>query len=115
MEILSDPTNCIGVRALADTLSLQSLHTSADFYIVRNFRQVIKSDEFLRLTASEVERMLLDNRLNVSGEEIVLAERHFLGPRFSLVFADGLARNFLGSMIPRGVRKPAPRKDANSF
>ena len=66
-----DPTNCIGVRALADTLSLQSLHTSADFYIVRNFRQVIKSEEFLQLTASEVERMLSDNRLNVSGEEIV--------------------------------------------
>ncbi|XP_003746812.1 kelch-like protein 17 [Galendromus occidentalis] len=66
-----DPTNCIGVRALADTLSLQSLQSSADFYIVRNFRQVVKSEEFLQLTASEVERLLSDNRLNVPGEEVV--------------------------------------------
>ena len=42
-----DPTNCLGIRAFADTHSCKELLKVADKYLQNNFADVVTSDEFL--------------------------------------------------------------------
>jgi kelch-like protein 20 len=66
-----DPSNCLGIRAFADTHSCQELLRIADKYLQNNFVDIIESDEFLLLPVIQLLEIVSKDELNVKGEEQV--------------------------------------------
>lgn len=66
-----DPSNCLGIRAFADTHSCTELLQIADKYMQSNFVDVVESDEFLVLPLSELNQIISHDELNVKSEEQV--------------------------------------------
>ena len=65
------PSNCLGIRKFADVHGCSNLLKTADVYTNDNFMEVIKHQEFLSLTADDVEILLQSDDLNVCSEEYV--------------------------------------------
>ncbi|XP_069755420.1 kelch-like protein 6 isoform X2 [Narcine bancroftii] len=65
------PDNCVGILRLADTHSLEVLRKCVQNYIVQNFPQVLKHDEFLELSAEILSEILQNDELCVTEEERV--------------------------------------------
>lgn len=65
-------TNVVQVRTLGYNLSIAHLFESSNNYILQNFEEVSKSNDFLSLASRELKMMLANNNLNVTSEEIVL-------------------------------------------
>jgi len=65
------PTNCLGVRTFADQYMCSSLVDSANKYLQKHFKDVMKSEEFLALPPQEVLDILGRDELNVGTEEQV--------------------------------------------
>lgn len=63
------PSNCLGVRGLANAYSLKQLHQAADKYAKYHFAKVAREEEFLRLSADEVEYFVQDDQIRVESEE----------------------------------------------
>uniref|UniRef100_T1IJD8 Kelch-like protein diablo n=1 Tax=Strigamia maritima TaxID=126957 RepID=T1IJD8_STRMM len=66
-----DPTNCLGIRSFADTHACKELHHHSHRYALNNFQEVVQTEEFLILSAHEVEELISSDQLNVSSEENV--------------------------------------------
>lgn len=66
-----DASNCLGIRAFADTYSSEELIVSANHFINRSFAEVSHSDEFLSLSMKQVQELLLRDQLNVASEELI--------------------------------------------
>lgn len=66
-----DPSNCLGIRAFADTHSCQELLRLADRYLQNNFVDIVESDEFLMLPVAQLLDIVSKDELNVRGEEQV--------------------------------------------
>ncbi len=66
-----DPSNCLGIRAFADTHSCTELLQIADKYMQNNFVDVVESDEFLLLPLNELNQIIGHDELNVKIEEQV--------------------------------------------
>lgn len=66
-----DPSNCLGIRAFADTHSCIELQSIAEKYMQNNFIDVIESDEFLLLPVSQLIETISTDELNVKNEEQV--------------------------------------------
>ena len=66
-----DPTNCLGIRAFADTHSCRELLRFADMFAQHNFQEVAESEEFLLLPYGQLLDILSSDELNVSSEELV--------------------------------------------
>jgi len=66
-----DPSNCLGIRAFADTHSCSELLKIADKYLKNNFVEVVSSDEFLLLPINQLVEMISTDELNVKNEEQV--------------------------------------------
>lgn len=66
-----DPSNCLGIRAFADTHSCRELLKIADKYLQHNFTDVVESDEFLLLPVNQLIEIISSDELNVRGEEQV--------------------------------------------
>lgn len=66
-----DPTNCLGIRAFADTHSCKELLKVADKYLQNNFADVVTSDEFLLLPLNQLLEIISSDELNVKSEENV--------------------------------------------
>ncbi|RWS30991.1 kelch-like protein diablo [Leptotrombidium deliense] len=66
-----DPTNCLGIRAFADTHSCQELLMYADKYTQDRFQEVIDSEEFLLLPKKQLVDIISSDELNVRSEEQV--------------------------------------------
>ena len=66
-----DPSNCLGIRAFADTHSCTELLKIADTYLQNHFVDIIESDEFLFLPADQLAEIISKDELNVKGEEQV--------------------------------------------
>ncbi|RWS03726.1 kelch-like protein diablo [Dinothrombium tinctorium] len=66
-----DPTNCLGIRAFADTHSCQDLLMYADKYTQDRFQEVIESEEFLLLPKKQLVDIISSDELNVRSEEQV--------------------------------------------
>lgn len=66
-----DPSNCLGIRAFADTHSCIELLRIADKYTQNNFVDVIDSEEFLLLPVDQLAKMIAADELNVKTEEQV--------------------------------------------
>jgi len=68
---LLHPSNCIGIRLFAELQSCLQLRDFARRYTEDNFIEVTKNQEFLLLPASELEKLLSSDDLNVPSEELV--------------------------------------------
>uniref|UniRef100_A0A1I7TK06 BTB domain-containing protein n=1 Tax=Caenorhabditis tropicalis TaxID=1561998 RepID=A0A1I7TK06_9PELO len=68
-----DPSNCLGIRAFADTHACKELLSSADEFALKNFSSVIGRDEFLFLTVDSLSSIIRSDRLNAASEEIVFS------------------------------------------
>ncbi|CAI5439262.1 unnamed protein product [Caenorhabditis angaria] len=66
-----DPSNCLGIRAFADTHSCRELMTSADEFTLKNFSSVVGKEEYLQLPIEILKDIIESDRLNATSEEIV--------------------------------------------
>ncbi|KAK4475172.1 hypothetical protein MN116_002255 [Schistosoma mekongi] len=66
-----DPSNCLGIRAFADTHACRGLLRVADRFTHLNFLEVVESEEFLLLPVSHLVDILSSDDLNVNSEEQV--------------------------------------------
>lgn len=66
-----DPSNCLGIRAFADTHSCRELLRIADKFTQHNFQEVMESEEFLLLPVSQLVDIISSDELNVRTEEQV--------------------------------------------
>ncbi|XP_062619992.1 kelch-like protein 24a [Saccostrea cucullata] len=66
-----DVHNCIGVWKLGKSHNIEKLVDNSHPFILNNFEDVWESNDFLKLEKDELENLIRDERLNVSGEEVV--------------------------------------------
>uniref|UniRef100_A0A3B3SC38 Kelch-like protein 20 n=1 Tax=Paramormyrops kingsleyae TaxID=1676925 RepID=A0A3B3SC38_9TELE len=66
-----DPSNCLGIRAFADTHSCRELLRIADKFTQHNFQEVMESEEFMLLPANQLIDIISSDELNVRSEEQV--------------------------------------------
>ncbi len=66
-----DSTNCLGIRAFADTHSCPELQEAADSYAQQHYLEVLEAGEFLELSQKELAGLLESEDLNVQCEEQV--------------------------------------------
>jgi len=66
-----DPTNCLGIRAFADTHSCQELLHFANKFTQDRFQEVIESEEFLLLPVNQLIDIISSDELNVKCEDQV--------------------------------------------
>lgn len=66
-----DPSNCLGIRAFADTHACRGLLRAADRFTQLNFLDVVESEEFLLLPMKQLVEILSSDELNVRSEEQV--------------------------------------------
>ncbi|XP_023702512.1 kelch-like protein 5 isoform X2 [Cryptotermes secundus] len=63
------PSNCIGIRHFADAQGCMELLKVAHNYTTEHFMEVTQNQEFLKLPADEVAKLLASDDLNVPSEE----------------------------------------------
>ncbi|ODN01800.1 Kelch-like protein 20, partial [Orchesella cincta] len=68
-----DPSNCLGIRAFADTHSCRELLRVADMFTQHNFQEVMTSEEFLLLPVGQLCDIISSDELNVRSEEQVFS------------------------------------------
>ncbi|XP_069121204.1 kelch-like protein 20 [Argopecten irradians] len=66
-----DPSNCLGIRAFADTHACRDLLRIADKFTQHNFQEVMESEEFLLLPVNQLVDIISSDELNVRSEEQV--------------------------------------------
>ena len=66
-----DPTNCLGIRAFADTHACSDLLRVANVFSHHNFQDVMEGEEFLHLPIKQLTDILSSDELNVVSEEQV--------------------------------------------
>ena len=66
-----DPSNCLGIRAFADTHACRELLKVADKFTQHNFQEVMESEEFLLLPFNQLVDIISSDELNVRSEEQV--------------------------------------------
>ncbi|CAF1190894.1 unnamed protein product [Adineta steineri] len=66
-----DPSNCLGIRAFADTHSCRELLRIADHYTQQHFIDVKESEEFLFLPINQLIDIISSDELNMTSEEDV--------------------------------------------
>lgn len=66
-----DPSNCLGIRAFADTHSCRDLLRIADKFTQHNFQEVVESEEFLLLPLPQLIDIISNDELNIRSEEQV--------------------------------------------
>ncbi|KAG5676178.1 hypothetical protein PVAND_006027 [Polypedilum vanderplanki] len=64
-----DPSNCLGIREFADIHGCVDLFNYADSYIEQHFSEVIQFEEFLNLSADQVEAFVRSDSLSIPSEE----------------------------------------------
>uniref|UniRef100_A0A8C8A183 Kelch-like family member 7 n=1 Tax=Oryzias sinensis TaxID=183150 RepID=A0A8C8A183_9TELE len=63
-----DPTNCLGISALADCMDCPELKSAAEDFFQLHFTEVYKLDEFLQLDVSQLTHLLHQDKLTVRSE-----------------------------------------------
>jgi len=66
-----DPSNCLGIRAFADTHACRDLLRIADKFTQHNFQDVVEHEEFLLLPLNQLIDICSSDELNVRSEEQV--------------------------------------------
>ncbi|KAA0183376.1 hypothetical protein HAZT_HAZT001995 [Hyalella azteca] len=88
------PSNCLGIRAFADTHSCDELHSRSHKYALQNFPEVSCTEEFLALPLDKMLELISSPKLNVESEERVFTAVLLKHVRLPL-----LSRDFLTSMV----------------
>ncbi|CAF3023750.1 unnamed protein product [Rotaria sp. Silwood2] len=65
-----DPSNCLGIRAFADTHSCRELLCIADRYAQQHFTDVKESEEFLCLPINQLIDIISSDELNMTSEDV---------------------------------------------
>ncbi|XP_071828759.1 kelch-like protein 2 [Apostichopus japonicus] len=65
------PTNCLGIRTFADHHSCKSLQNDAQNFTLQHFSAVVKSEEFLALSAEQVCNLISNDNLTAQSEKEV--------------------------------------------
>lgn len=65
------PSNCLGIWAFAEQYVWKELKRSAEAFIFRNIKDVVKCEEFMHLSSADFEIILKSNYLNFDREEDV--------------------------------------------
>jgi len=68
-----DPSNCLGIRAFADTHACRDLLRIADKFTQHNFQEVMESEEFQLLPVNQLVDIISSDELNVRNEEQVFS------------------------------------------
>ncbi|XP_060874116.1 kelch-like protein 2 isoform X2 [Metopolophium dirhodum] len=71
LQIQLNPSNCLGIRALADLHYCTELMSTSNAYIKKKFLELVKCDEFLSLSLEEVIQLISSSDLAVQLEEDV--------------------------------------------
>ena len=71
MQHQLDTSNCLGIRAFADTYSCPELHKAAGSFAQQHYLEVLEGVEFLDLGPMELANLLKSEDLNVQSEEQV--------------------------------------------
>ena len=71
LEKQLDPSNCLGIRAFADTHSCENLFVFASIFVQEHFQEVIESEEFLLLPVRQLIDIISCDELNIRCEEQV--------------------------------------------
>ncbi|KAK7109212.1 kelch-like protein 18 [Littorina saxatilis] len=66
-----NPSNCLGIRELAQSFGCYDLQTKADSFCEDNFSKVSQNEEFLKLSANQVINLVARDALKVRTEEEV--------------------------------------------
>ena len=66
-----DPSNCLGIRAFADTHACRDLLKKADAFTQHHFQEVVDHEEFLLLPLNQLMEISSSDELNVRSEEQV--------------------------------------------
>ena len=66
-----DPSNCLGIRAFADTHACRDLLRIADKFTQHKFQEVVEHEEFLLLPVNQLIDIISSDELNVRSEEQV--------------------------------------------
>merc|ERR1712141_659880 len=66
-----DPSNCLGIRAFADTHACRDLLSIANKFTQHNFQDVVEHEEFLLLPLNQLIDICSSDELNVRSEEQV--------------------------------------------
>lgn len=66
-----DPSNCLGIRAFADTHACRELLRVAEKFVQANFQDVKESEEFLLLPPQQLVEIISSDDLNIQSEEEV--------------------------------------------
>ncbi|XP_022107960.1 kelch-like protein 24 [Acanthaster planci] len=69
LKTMLDPSNCLSIQRSASGPSCELLHKVATKFALKNFREVIKYEEFLELSRQELVEYLGDDNLNLLSEE----------------------------------------------
>lgn len=100
-----DPSNCLGIRAFADTHSCEDLFLYANKYVQDNIQDVIESEEFLLLPIRQLIDIISCDELNVRCEEQVFKALrswvHYDLAERKKYFAEALQHVRLSQMNPR--------------
>ncbi|KAK6011382.1 BTB And Kelch, partial [Ostertagia ostertagi] len=64
-------SNCLGIRAFADTYACGELLRCANKYILHNFKDVIGTDEFYNLPGKQLVKLISSEELQVPSEDQV--------------------------------------------
>ncbi|XP_033104586.1 kelch-like protein 17 [Anneissia japonica] len=100
-----EPSNCLGIRRFADAHACQDLFRYSQEFVLRNFNEVVNSEEYIQLSLTEVEELMSNEEVNIANEEdifnaVMLWIRHDLQER----------KQCIGKLL-RHVRLPLLTRD----
>ena len=67
LEKQLDPSNCLGIRIFAENHSCERLRQAAEDFSFKNFEEVIEHEEFLTLSARDIELLICSDEIQVRG------------------------------------------------
>lgn len=71
LEEQLDPSNCLGIKAFAETHGCEELRKAAEKYILKHFVELVDSEEFLQLDNEDLVSLIKCDNLTVPSEEAV--------------------------------------------
>ena len=66
LEEQLDPSNCLGIKAFAETHGCEELRKAAEKYILKHFVELVDSEEFLQLDNEDLVSLIKCDNLTVS-------------------------------------------------
>ena len=72
LRVRLDPENCLGIFQYADLHGCSTLSEMSWHYTLEHFQEVAQSEEFLSITSTHLQALILSDNINVQSEEDVI-------------------------------------------